>query len=397
MDSLKSCLCFFFPKTVIVPTIRFRFVSYMLLFFRYAAANDPGKAIKTFHIMEKFRITPDEEAFTCLLSSLCEHGNIEEAEEFMLLNKKMFPLETGSFNIILNGWCNISVDVFEAKRIWREMSSYCLTPDATSYTHMISCFSRVGNLFDSLRLYDEMKKRGWVPGLKVYNSLVYVLTQENCFEEALKVLEKMKLNGVQPDSATYHSMIVPLCEAKKMEEAKNVLASMTAENHQPTTEIYHAFLEGVNYNATVDVLAQMKTAGLGPNGETFIIILCKFLKLNQPDDALKIWVEMKQYGVVQCSNHYKVLIEGLISCGLKMKAKEYHAEMKLFGFVDDPKLKKLLEEPVGRKVNKKMQDVRNVKGDKPTEPSKGHKMRWIKNHRKSRTKRKKVEKSDPKL
>ena len=84
---------------------------------RYAAASDPGKAIQTFHTMEKFRMTPDEEAFSTLLKALCRYGNIEEAEEIMLVNKKLFPLDADGFNIILDGWCNILVDVFEAKRV----------------------------------------------------------------------------------------------------------------------------------------------------------------------------------------------------------------------------------------------------------------------------------------
>ncbi|XP_048140168.1 pentatricopeptide repeat-containing protein At1g80880, mitochondrial isoform X2 [Rhodamnia argentea] len=109
---------------------------------RYAAANNPTKAIWTFHVMEKFRTAPDEEAYCALLTALCKNGNIEEAEEFMLLNKKLFPLGTESFNIILNGWSNVTVDVIEAKRVWREMSRCCITPNATSYTHMICCFSK---------------------------------------------------------------------------------------------------------------------------------------------------------------------------------------------------------------------------------------------------------------
>ncbi|KAK2651767.1 hypothetical protein Ddye_011623 [Dipteronia dyeriana] len=358
---------------------------------RYAAANDPGKAIWTFHIMDKFRITPDEEAFLFLLNSLCEYGNVEEAEEFMLISKKLFPLETEGFNIILNGWCNIFVDVFEAKRIWREMSKCCITPNATSYTHMISCFSKVGNLFDSMRLYDEMKKRGWVPGLKVYNSLVYVLTSENCFKEALKVLEKMKAMGLQPDCATYNSMILPLCEAKRLNEARNILATMTAEKHNPTIETYHAFIEGVGYEGTIEVFNRMRRAGLGPNGDTFVLVLGKFFKLEQPENALKIWTEMEQYEVVPNSAHYRLLVEGLASCGLLLKAKEYYAEMTSFGFLDDPKLRKLLKEPARGGKDKQKQRVEEAMRDRPKKLRKSNKTRRIKDQRQSRKRKTVIE------
>ncbi|XP_028087217.1 pentatricopeptide repeat-containing protein At1g80880, mitochondrial isoform X2 [Camellia sinensis] len=336
----------------------------LVLIDRFTAANDPGKAIQTFQIMEKFRMTPDLKAFHTLLNALCKHGNIEEAEEFMLLNKKFFPLETESFNIILNGWCNISVDVFEAKRIWREMSRCCITPDATSYTHMISCFSKVGNLFDSLRLYDEMKKRGWVPGIEVYNSLIYILARENCLKEALKILNKMKEAGVQPNSASYNSMICPLCEATKLDEARTILATMVGENVRPTIETYHAFLEGASVDGTLEVLNHMKKASLGPNPNTFLLIFGKFFKLKQPENALRIWVEMMTYGIVPDSAHYALLVEGLATCGLLIKARELYAEMRLNGILDDPKLKKLLKKPAQHSSHQReepMTVVRNIK------------------------------------
>ncbi|CAK7336322.1 unnamed protein product [Dovyalis caffra] len=343
----------------------------LIMIDRYAAANDPGKAIHAFRIMDKFRMTPDEEAFQFLLNVLCKNGNIEEAEEFMLVNKKFFPLEVEGFNIILNGWCNICVDVLEAKRIWRKMSEYCITPDATSYTHMISCFSKVGNLFDSLRLYDGMKKRGWVPGLEVYNSLVYVLTRENCFKEALKILDKMKETGLRPDSATYNSMIRPLCETKKLEDARSLVAAMIEENVSPTIETYHAFLEGTFFEGTFKVLDRMKLAGLGPTGNTFLLVLAKFFKLEQPENALKIWVEMKQYEVAPSLTHYTVVVEGLARCGLLTKAREYYTEMRSNGYSDDPKLQKMLKETVQDKNDKRKQLRGQVKRDQHVSHKKG--------------------------
>ncbi|OMO74028.1 hypothetical protein COLO4_26742 [Corchorus olitorius] len=327
---------------------------------RYAAASDPCKAIQTFHTMDKFRMTPDEEAFHTLLKALCRYGNIEEAEEIMLVNKKLFPLETDGFNIILDGWCNILVDVSEAKRVWREMSNYCITPNGTSYSHMISCFSKVGNLFDSLRLYDEMKKRGWDPGIEVYNSLVYVLTRENCLNEAHNILKKIKDSGLQPDSATYNSIIRPLCEAEKLEEARNMLLTMKEENISPTIETYHALLYGTGFEETLGVLNSMKVSSLCPTGDTFLLVLGRFFKMNQPEHALKIWAEMKHFEVVPDSSHYITLVKGLVASGWLVKARKYYDEMRSCGFSDDPKLKKLLEEPKQGSGSERKGDPREI-------------------------------------
>ncbi|XP_043696374.1 pentatricopeptide repeat-containing protein At1g80880, mitochondrial-like [Telopea speciosissima] len=343
----------------------------LIMIDRYAAANNPSKAIKAFLAMDKFRITPDSKTYFTFLHTLCKHGNIEEAEEFMLQNKKLFPLETQSFNIILNGWCNISVDILEAKRVWREMSCYCVTPNATSYTHMISCFSKIGNLFDSLRLYDEMKKRGWVPNLEVYNSLIHVLTRENCMTEALKLVDKIKEAGLQPDSTTYNSMILPLCEAQKQEQAKRLLVDMVTEGINPTTITYHAFIKGINIEGALELLGQMREVSCGPNSHTFLLILNNFFRLKQPDNAVKIWMEMEKYIIIPDSASYIVLVQGLATCGWIMKGREFYSEMRSRGFVEDPKLEMLLKDPEGgdksqeEPVKKKSDDIQaNCSRDK---------------------------------
>lgn len=335
-------------------------------------------------MMEKFRLTPDQAAFHGLLNSLCKYGNIEEAEEFMLVNKKLFPLETESFNIILNGWCNVSVDVFEAKRIWREMSKCCILPDSTSYTYMISCFSKTGNLFDSLRLYDEMKKRNWVPSLEVYNSLAYVLTRENCFSEALKILEKVKEVRLQPDSSTYISLIRPLCEAGKLDEARDVLTMMTENNVDPTMETYHCFIRGADSERSFELLKQMRQDDLGPTEATFVIMLHRSFELAQPDYALKAWAEMKRYDILPNSEHYSVLIQGLATCGLLKQAGEFYNEMTSHGFIAHPKIKMLLKEPELSSIEEARQQVRHNKTGKIFSHSKGSTLRWKSHKRQSR-------------
>ncbi|KAG4944925.1 hypothetical protein JHK87_040932 [Glycine soja] len=226
------------------------------------------------------------------------------------------------------------------------MSKYCITPDATSYSYMISCFSKEGNLFDSLRLYDQMKKRGWIPGIEIYNSLVYVLTHENCLKEALRTIDKLKEQGLQPGSVTFNSMILSLCEAGKLAEARIIFNSMVEENVSPTTETYHAFFEGTDYQGTLEFLTRMKDSGLGPSKDSFVIILAKFLKLKQPVNAPKFWTEMKTYDVLPSCVHYRIMVEGLVTCRWFIKARGFYEEMISNGCSADPMLNRLFQEEV---------------------------------------------------
>nr|XP_010912182.3 pentatricopeptide repeat-containing protein At1g80880, mitochondrial [Elaeis guineensis] len=318
---------------------------------RYAAANDARKAIKTFHAMETFRIDADLAAYYALLCALCKNKNVEEAEEFLLLNRKFYPLTADNFNVVLDGWCNIIGDVAEAKRVWREMSNCCITPNGTTYSHMICCFSKVGNLFDCLRLYDEMKKRGWVPDLLVYNSLIYVLTKENCLKDANNIFERITEAGLQPNVETYNSMIYPLCEAHKLEEARVILDEMMVKGFHPNIDTYHAFIKAEDVEGTLKVMNKMRIVGCGPNGYTFLLLFDKFFSLDKSDGALRMWSEMKRYNVVPGSAHYMALVQGLALHGWIPKALEFYNEMISRGFPADPKLEKLFKTFMSKNKN----------------------------------------------
>lgn len=318
---------------------------------RYVAANEVSKAIKTFHVMEKFNINADSAMFYALLRALCKNRNVEEAEELLLLNKTFFPLETEGFNIVLDGWCNIIIDVVEAKRVWREMANCCIIPDGTSYSHLICCYAKVGNLFDSLRLCDQMKTRGWVPGLEIYNALIYALTREGCVKEARKTFDKILEAGLKPDIETYNSMICPLCEVRKLEEAREIMDEMVKNGFHPTSETYHAFAKVENIEGTLNLLKRMKDVGCGPDGSTFLLLLDKFFRLGESESALKIWCEMRMYNVIPNSSHFATLVQGLTTHGWIPKAMEFYDEMRSKGFPGDPKLEKVFETFVSSSKN----------------------------------------------
>lgn len=53
----------------------------------YAAANEVKKAVKTFDVMERFKVEADQTVFYSLLRALCRSKNIEDAEELLLARR----------------------------------------------------------------------------------------------------------------------------------------------------------------------------------------------------------------------------------------------------------------------------------------------------------------------
>ncbi|CAK7341325.1 unnamed protein product [Dovyalis caffra] len=94
----------------------------LIMIRKYCAVHDVGRAINTFYAYKKFKFDKGIEDFQSLLSALCRYKNVQDAEHLMYCNKAVFPPNTKSFNIVLNGWCNLIGSPREAERVWREMS-----------------------------------------------------------------------------------------------------------------------------------------------------------------------------------------------------------------------------------------------------------------------------------
>ncbi|CAA2985436.1 Hypothetical predicted protein [Olea europaea subsp. europaea] len=100
----------------------------LIMIRKYAAVHDIGKANSTFYALRRFK----------------------------------------SFNIILNGWCNVVGDLREGKQIWKEMEERGILRDVYSYSSIMSCYSKAGNVNVVFRHFDKMKALEIEPDRKVY-------------------------------------------------------------------------------------------------------------------------------------------------------------------------------------------------------------------------------------
>lgn len=329
----------------------------MIMIKRYAAAHDAQKAIRTFHAMDKFKLAADYDDFLCLLHALCRNMFVEEAEKLIHFNKMYYPLETKSFNVILYGWCNIFVDVYQVKRLWEEMSNLCITPDASSYTTVICCLSKAGKFYDVVRLYDEMKKKGFTPNLKVYNAVINVLAKERCVKEALNLFNRIREMGFHPNAVTYTYLIYLLCRTWKPEEAYRYLDEMIMEGFVPTIEIYHAFFRFVeNEGAICKLFDRMFKTGCAPTMETYIMSIRRCCSWRDYENAFKLWNDMEKHYFSADSNIHDLLLNGFLLNGKPEEACKCYQEMKANGFSLEPKIDKMFESwNVGRKYSSLLQ------------------------------------------
>lgn len=316
----------------------------MIMIRKYCAVHDVGKAINTFYALKRFKFELGLEEFQDLLAALCRYKNVQDAEHLLFCNENVFPFDTKSFNIILNGWCNMVFDLGEAKRFWKLMGRKGIVYDTISYSSMISCYSKVPNLHEVLKLFNRMKESGLSPDRKVYNGVIHALAKGKFVKEACDLLKTMEEKGFTPNVVTYNSLIQPLCKAHRVEDATRVFHEILHKGLSPTIRTYHAFFGILRTGEEVfELLEKMKTTGCDPVNDTYIMLIRKFCRWRQIDNVFKLWKEMGEIGLSHDRSSYIVLVHGLFLNGKLEEAWMYYEEMKEKGFLPEPNTEEMLQ------------------------------------------------------
>ncbi|KAF5725696.1 putative Pentatricopeptide repeat-containing protein [Tripterygium wilfordii] len=340
----------------------------LIMIRRYCAVHDVGRAINTFYAYKRFKFDMGMDEFHSLLSALCRYKNVQDAEHLMFCNKDIFPFNTKSFNIVLNGWCNLIGSPREAERVWMEMSKRGIRYDVASYASIMSCHSKAGNLYKVFKLYERMKKMGIIPDRKVYNAVIHALAKDGLVKEAINLMKTMEEKGIAPDIVTYNSLIKPFCRAQKIVEAWQVFEEMLQRGLSPTIRTYHAFLRMVRTAEEVFVLLEkMREMDCQPTIETYIMLIRKFCRWHQLDNVFKVWDEIRKSGLGPDRSSYIVLIHGLFLNGKLEEAYKFYTEMKEKQLLLEPKI----EEKIQAWLANKHIDVCQIKESKDSQSGRG--------------------------
>ncbi|EPS59675.1 hypothetical protein M569_15124, partial [Genlisea aurea] len=309
----------------------------MIMIRKYAAVHDVAKAINAFYALRRYNFEIGISEFQGLLSALSRYKNVKDAEYMLFCNKAVFPLCTKSFNIILNGWCNVVGNLYEGRRIWKEMERRRIRPDVYSYSSIISCYSKLNSLKSVMKLYERMKASGIDPDKKVYNAVIHALSKVKLIKEAYSLMKTMEEKGIPPDSVTYNSLIMPLCKHRLLDEAKQAFDEMMQRGLLPSVRTFHAFFRVLTTgDEALKLLQTMHETGCNPSHETYIMLIRKFCRWRRLDDALKLWNDMPKKGLDHDRSSYVVLIHGLFLNGMLEEAHRYYVGMKEKDLLPEP-------------------------------------------------------------
>ncbi|KAK8951726.1 Pentatricopeptide repeat-containing protein [Platanthera zijinensis] len=262
-------------------------VLYTMLVNQFSRKGEIGLALDIFDLMIRNQIEPDLIAYGSLISGLCRHkkggGSILLARKlkkarcilFRLDSRGKFPtrmlqkqrlpsmsitekvnfalgkvqdlINSGLvpdlhiYNGILNGLCiaNKMEDVYDHIT---HMQDNDITPNQVTFTILMKCFIRSGDVDCAIRLFNQMNSDGYIPDKISYNTLIIGFCLAGRVIEGASLGYGMQKRGLIPSKVIYDQLLQLLVSCYPSKPAILLLEEMILHNHVPHSSNYNKLL-----------------------------------------------------------------------------------------------------------------------------------------------------------
>lgn len=150
------------------------------------------------------------------------------------------------------------------------------TPDAVTYSTLISGLCRAGRIEEAWGVLDKMEEMKCPPTVRCYTSLVLGYCNDGRIDEARHLVDRMESFGCRPDAVTYTILIDAMCKRGEVEDARKVLGESGLKGWRPNQVTYNVFIHGLCKVGRIDEafreLDAMRVRGLCPTMEILHVL-----------------------------------------------------------------------------------------------------------------------------
>ncbi|KAJ0028183.1 hypothetical protein Pint_35639 [Pistacia integerrima] len=313
-----------------------------------------GRASKLNHArcilldMPKKGVEWDEDMFVKLIDSYGKKGIVQESVKIFDKMKELGLERTVKsydvlFKVILRrGRYMMAKRYFnkmlveradDALRLFEEMKSFDIKPNAVTYTVLLPGLCDAGKLAEAQNMLKEMVERYIAPK---DNSIFLKLLTSQCasgdLDAAANVLKAMIRLSIPTEAGHYGVLIENFCKAEMFDQAIKLLDklvekeiilrpqnSVHVEASAYNPMIQHLCHNGQTGKAEIFFRQLMKTGALDPIA--FNNLICGHSKEGNPDSAFEIFKIMRRREVPRDADAYKLLIESYLRKGEPADAK----------------------------------------------------------------------------
>ncbi|XP_004306129.1 PREDICTED: pentatricopeptide repeat-containing protein At1g74630-like [Fragaria vesca subsp. vesca] len=332
---------------------------YNLLIRGHSKSWSPWLSVVLFNKMRLNSVDPDEFTFTFLLKSRSNmRVNMGNDEIHGAVMKSGFSLHLYVQNSLIHLYAGRGIPS-AARRVFDE----AVAADVVSWSGLVIAHVRANELDLARRVFDEMPERDVVS----WTTMISGYSQAKCSREALTLFWKMNCEGVMPDEVTMVSVIsactdlgdvqtgisihrfieengfawmVSLCNALIdmyakcgcMDRAWQLFDSMSQKSYITWNSMISACANHGNADDAFGLFECMVSAGVPPDGVTFLALLVAYTHKGLVDEGLRLFERMqREYRIEACIEHYGCVADMLGKAGRLEEAYRLISRMPIPG------------------------------------------------------------------
>lgn len=241
-----------------------------------------------------FEKMPERDVVTwnILITQFCKKGDMKSAEE---LFRCMPERNARTWTTVIDGYVKCG-DPKEAVRVFEKMEDENVKLNEVTVVSILAACADLGLLDLGVRIHGDLTRLGYSENVRILNTLIDMYIKCGCLEVARTVFDAME-------------------DCRTVVSWSAMIAGLAIHGHG---------------EEALEVFSKMKTAGIRPNGVTFLGILHACSHMGLLEDGRRFFATMtKDYGVVPEIEHYGTMVDLLSRSGLVEEALEFIKKMPI--------------------------------------------------------------------
>ncbi|CAJ1955090.1 unnamed protein product [Sphenostylis stenocarpa] len=257
----------------------------------YGLAGMTDHALRTFHHARGPRTV---KSFNAALKVLALSPKLDSILEFLSLVPPLYniQLDVFSINIAIKAFCDLG-KLQEAYLFMVDSENKGISPDAITFTTLISAFYKSKSCEIGNGLWNRMVLKGCMPTLATFNVRIQFLVNNRRAWDANKLMDLMQKLGVEPDEVTFNLVIKGFCVASYLDMAKRVYSALHGKGCKPNAKIYQTMIHYLCKSRDFDLAYTMCKDSMTKNWFPDVYTICMLLEgLKGSDQIAKAIVIM---------------------------------------------------------------------------------------------------------
>ncbi|KAF7804213.1 putative pentatricopeptide repeat-containing protein [Senna tora] len=288
--------------------------TWTILISQYGKSRRISKALLAFENMKKSGCEPDAIAYKAIISSLCIAGKGEIALEFYKdMVQKDMVLDIRVYKMLINCMAR-SGDIAAVRSVGNDMIKFSLLPEHTVYGYVLKSFCGSGRIREALELIRDLKNKDFALEHEYFETLVKGLCKADRITDASEIVEIMKRKH-NVNEKVYAIIIDGYLRRNEVHKALDVFQSMKETGHVPTISTYTELMQHLfrlnQYEEACKLYDEMLGKGIKLDSVAITAMVAGHVSNNRISEAWNLFKSMEHQGIKPTWKSYSVFIKEL--------------------------------------------------------------------------------------